>query len=569
MAKNNNLTDFLTNTANAIRTAEGSTGTINPQDFESKIIALKLSTKTADATVTAAKMLSGKTAYVNGSKVTGNIATKTSSNLSASGATVTAPAGYYASSASKSVATATQATPSISVDSAGLINASATQTAGYVSAGTKSATKQLTVQAAQTITPGTSNKTIASSTYLTGTQTIKGDSNLVAENIKSGVSIFGVTGTQTGGGSQGGKVWTKSNITGSIYLSKILYANGLWMVSNGYAREGNSSVYSYYSFDGKTWVQNNFNYCVYNLYYFKNYWFITTSNGVGYSTNGTSWSFYSSYTHYDLVPGCEYIVGHVGNTIHYSSDCITWTSKTDSNCSLYNPETMIFIDGYWVRSTSSYAYRPNGTWSSAAMGNDGGENIIGYDIDSGLIVSGGQNVGIYYMSTRNMNWTQSNITSLYGDPFMIKCVNGRWYLSTNSSPGQFFTSTDGKIWSECTIDTYSTIISVEYGNGVWVAVVAGGSYYSTDGVTFTKCNGEGYSGAIISYDYIPFIFNDKIWVNSQFAYSIDGITWEKSNIFGKRTYPGGSSSSRYNNIRYENGIWVGIGTDFAIYYSED
>ena len=91
--------------------------------------------------------------------------------------------------------TATQATPSIEVSSAGLITASATQSAGYVAAGTKSATKQLTVQAAQTITPGTANKTIASGRYLTGTQTIKGDSNLVAGNIKKGVSIFGVTGT--------------------------------------------------------------------------------------------------------------------------------------------------------------------------------------------------------------------------------------------------------------------------------------------------------------------------------------------------------------------------------------
>lgn len=50
-------------------------------------------------------------------------------------------------------------------------------------------------QAAQTITPGTADKTIASGRYLTGTQTIKGDSNLKAENIKSGVSIFGVAGT--------------------------------------------------------------------------------------------------------------------------------------------------------------------------------------------------------------------------------------------------------------------------------------------------------------------------------------------------------------------------------------
>lgn len=91
--------------------------------------------------------------------------------------------------------TATQATPAISVDSAGLITASATQTAGYVAAGTKSATKQLTAQAAQTITPGTADKTIASGRYLTGTQTIKGDANLLAGNIKSGVSIFGVAGT--------------------------------------------------------------------------------------------------------------------------------------------------------------------------------------------------------------------------------------------------------------------------------------------------------------------------------------------------------------------------------------
>lgn len=54
-------------------------------------------------------------------------------------------------------------------------------------------------QAAQTITPGTSNKTIASGRYLTGTQTIKGDANLVAGNIKSGVSIFGVAGSLTEG----------------------------------------------------------------------------------------------------------------------------------------------------------------------------------------------------------------------------------------------------------------------------------------------------------------------------------------------------------------------------------
>lgn len=130
-----------------------------------------------------------------GQIVTGKIASKSASNLTASGKTVTVQPGYYPAAVSKDVATATQATPSISVSAAGLITASATQPAGYVAAGTKSATRQLTVQAAQTITPGTADKTIASGRYLTGTQTIKGDANLKAANIVKGVSIFGVAGT--------------------------------------------------------------------------------------------------------------------------------------------------------------------------------------------------------------------------------------------------------------------------------------------------------------------------------------------------------------------------------------
>lgn len=129
------------------------------------------------------------------------IAKRTASNLSASGATVTVPAGYYASQATKSVATATQATPSVSIDSAGKITASATQSAGYVAAGTKSATKQLTTQAAKTVTPGTSEQTaVASGVYTTGAVKVAGDANLKAENIAEGVSIFGVPGAHKGGG---------------------------------------------------------------------------------------------------------------------------------------------------------------------------------------------------------------------------------------------------------------------------------------------------------------------------------------------------------------------------------
>lgn len=56
----------------------------------------------------------------------------------------------------------------------------------------------VTKKAAATYTPGTSNQTIAGGQYLSGAQTIKGDSNLLPGNIKSGTKIFGVTGTYTG-----------------------------------------------------------------------------------------------------------------------------------------------------------------------------------------------------------------------------------------------------------------------------------------------------------------------------------------------------------------------------------
>lgn len=93
-----------------------------------------------------------------------------SSDLTASGATVTAPAGYYAEAASKSVATATHSKPSVSINSStGVVTASHAQTAGYVSAGTTSDTLSLTTQAAKTVTPTESEQTaVAAGRYTTG-----------------------------------------------------------------------------------------------------------------------------------------------------------------------------------------------------------------------------------------------------------------------------------------------------------------------------------------------------------------------------------------------------------------
>lgn len=58
----------------------------------------------------------------------------------------------------------------------------------------KKVTGTMPSKGAATITPTTTNQTINAGQYLSGAQTIKGDGNLVPENIISGKSIFGVSG---------------------------------------------------------------------------------------------------------------------------------------------------------------------------------------------------------------------------------------------------------------------------------------------------------------------------------------------------------------------------------------
>ena len=119
---------YLAESKEQIRQAIEGMGVSVPKTTIFRKYAEKIKAITGDATATAANILSGKTAYVKGKKLTGTIPSK----------------------------------------------------------------------AAQIYTPGTVNQIIDAGQYLAGAQTIQGDANLVAENIVSGKTIFGINGSAAG-----------------------------------------------------------------------------------------------------------------------------------------------------------------------------------------------------------------------------------------------------------------------------------------------------------------------------------------------------------------------------------
>jgi len=199
---------------------------------------------------------------ISNTYVGSGIARKSSSDLTASSATVTVPAGYYSSQATKSVSSGSATAPaSISGSSATVstgtnaltltktVSVTPSVSAGYISAGTAgnssvSLTASIATKAAATITPGTTNQTIASGTYLTGTQTISGDADLVAANIKKGVQIFNVTGSYTSDATaaasdivSGETAYVDGNkITGSLVINK--YYTGSTAPSSSLGSDG-------------------------------------------------------------------------------------------------------------------------------------------------------------------------------------------------------------------------------------------------------------------------------------------------------------------------------------------
>lgn len=191
---------------------------------------------------------------ISSSYVGSGITRRDSTDMSVSGDTVTAPAGYYENTSSKSVPAGSVTSPAtITGTNADKVLGSGrlalqkavnvtpvVSTPGYVNAGTAGEStvllaSDIIVESAQDYHPSTQDQTIASNKYLYGAQTIKGVllTNLLAENIKSGVTV------KVGDDSDDDCV---AAVTGTLAGSGKKFKSGTYTPSQTYNSNGNRQI---------------------------------------------------------------------------------------------------------------------------------------------------------------------------------------------------------------------------------------------------------------------------------------------------------------------------------------
>lgn len=316
---------------------------------------------TAQSIIDKVKTKAGITDDITGSEVEdaidsiltpidGTIPTKTSSNLTASGATVTVPAGYYAVKAEKSVSTASRANTTISVTADDTkdtltITASNNQSTGYVTGANKTATTTITLTAnGSSVTASDGSKSVSKSVSTATLATPQ-----ISVNPSTGVITSTVTQSTAGYiSANSSKSNTKSMSThsGGTYgpnISGTIVSAGTYVTGN--INLTGASLY----LDRSASVEIDSDYI-----YVYPYYPINTSCSFGFSVTLIQ----SNSSYYRMVTICSY---NASRCQWYSATC---DPVSGGNYLIYD-SSLEYFNVYDDYSGSNYLRIPNPIGSSS------------------------------------------------------------------------------------------------------------------------------------------------------------------------------------------------------------
>lgn len=255
------------------------------------------------------------------------------------------------------------------------------------------------------------------------------------------------------------------------------------------------------------------------------------------------------------INGSWYALGR--NGIWKSDDAFTWVQWAFAEQLV---TSLIYVDDKFlakIGNTIYYSQDNGGTWVEVAIPTS--DNFFKIIYAKGVYSTGSA------WSTDLINWTKTNLISNTIRNF-TSYSNGVWFANgtkSTSSSEKMWISFDGKNYTLPASYDGEFVSSIEYANGVWIAISARQIFRSIDAQNWELV----YTG---NSSFVMLAYGNGLWiagvqsVPSRAVYSTDnGKTWMTgiTNLRG-RYFP---------ELKYRNGIWIGGNNNSTqnVYWSID
>ena len=278
-----------------------------------------------------------------------------------------------------------------------------------------------------------------------------------------------------------------------------------------------------------------------------------------FNLNASDFTISSSYNSYDIAYGNGKYVLALYNTKYFAYSTDGNAFSTGTVYSMYgnyytdtvHPVSIIYGNNRFIMHSGQYMYHSTdgSKWTRVAVAGYGAYNYrASFSLyGNGIFVLSLVNQPYMYYSTTGTSWTSVSVTAAtytgaaYGaEKFVYITADGTTYYSSN-----------GSSWSTGSIGNGSNWNTLCYGNDRFVAISTDGSVaISTDGLSWTYYSGKLTAKTWISVEYGNGMFVAIANNSNVLAASFDGITWYETTIE--------ESNRAWQRVRFANNIFWGL-----------